>query len=111
VTDKEKLLQIAAKLLERTRAGTIEWDETADEATFETSMAKYSVNVTCAVEEGGPMVTLAVLNDKGNKIEKLSDFADDQKGNVLAQLYELARRKALRVDESLDDLLHTLDAS
>lgn len=105
MTDEEKLLQIATRLLERTEAGGVQWNETADESMFETSMERYSVNVF-KTKDGFP--GLSVVNDSGRVIDTLVLNFAQEGSETLNNLHELARRDALRVEGALDDILKTL---
>lgn len=114
--NEEKLLEIAVKLLERTRAGEIPWSETADTKKFSAAYPEYAV--TISIDDYNVDYVFSVANEKGIQIESVD--TDKLRGlgseifstgrRTLSQLHGLARRQALKSDEILDDLLTRLSS-
>ena len=110
----EKLLEIAARLLERTLAGEIPWSETADANTFSTAFPDYSVSI--AFDPPGFLITgasntsyvFSVFNEKGTVVESTRGSTNALVDTVLKPLYESARSRTLKSEEILDDLLTRL---
>ena len=98
----EKLLKIAEKLLERTRAGEIPWSETASPDNFAAPFPEYAVTVQ---EYSGRIYRFSVHNEKGTVVESTSLKGVD---TILGRLYESARSRVLKSDEILDALLNRL---
>jgi hypothetical protein len=103
----ERLLELASLLFEKTKTGEIAWEKTSFDETFQTSFPKYSVRIQKV--KGAP--TLFLFNEDGDLIEELSyveAFLSLGSENRLNELFELARRKAMGVDQALDELLREL---
>ena len=102
-TEKDRIL--VARLLESSKAGKTEWLPTAYNDRFTTSVAgKYSFQIV-RIFGGNPEFELRILDAGGETIHTLDshDYAE------LVTLYEYARRTALKVDNTIDDILAELD--
>jgi hypothetical protein len=105
MTDNDKLLNIAAKLLEKTQHGSAHWQETADEDTFQSSLTDSAITIRCA---SGGQYSLAIINDKGREVAHLIMQGSLDDAGVLVELYDAAKREALQVDQAIDDVLKGL---
>ena len=111
----EKLLEIAEKLLERTRAGRIVWSETVDSNTYTAAFPDYSVTIAyiqpTMVNAGTTSFDgyiFSVFNENGTEVESTRYGGGKGAETILGALYESARSRALNSDEILDDLLTRL---
>ena len=107
MTDQEKLLAIAQALITRTKAALQAWKETAIETRFHTSLEDTTISIQ-ALPGNVDKYVISVINKNGRAVEELRAREDQQEGKPLMELYQLARRQALRVDETLDSLLRRL---
>jgi hypothetical protein len=106
----EKMVKIATTLLERTRAGEIVWEETADKDTFLCSFPDYSARIARSRDDGwDESFELVIVDSKGRRLDSLSSGQGG--ADILPEMFELARRRALNVDEALGNFLETLTAS
>ncbi len=103
-----KLLEIAEKLLERTRNGEVNWRETVDSNEFIVSFPKQTLAIEKMIRG---TYQISLVNERGNTIESLRSPSsiDFQGGKILQDLFELARRRALQIDIRLDEALNALD--
>jgi hypothetical protein len=111
------MIQIADRLLEQTVEGGREW-EPAGSFTFRTWVSGRPVTVESADRDGAHPYVLSILEPDGRTIESVrtgSPMTVELRGGArgdweagLEQLYRLARRRALKVDEVIDDVLHSL---
>jgi hypothetical protein len=92
-------------LLERTREGKLEWNETADEDAF-LAAVKGQRTFEIRTEGGRGPVQLVVRDAEG----KVYLTTPPSVSNDAISLYRVARRLALRVDERVEDTVHLLDA-
>jgi hypothetical protein len=53
--------------------------------------------------------TLRVTNDKNTVVESITNLEISDQDKLLESLYELARRQALRIDETLSNVKDALD--
>lgn len=106
----ERMVKVAATLLERSRTGEVAWEETANANTFLCSFPDYSARIARSRDDGwDESFELVIVDSKGRRLDSL---ASDQRGaDVLPEMFELARRRALNVDEALGNFLETLTAS
>ena len=106
-------LPIINKLLERTRQGRVQWEGglgtfccklgTKDESTL-----KFTIS-SAATRDINLDVRFLVMEDiKGNELFRIESndlpttAAEEAVSNVINELYELARRQALKVDQRLE---------
>jgi hypothetical protein len=99
-------------LSEKTKAGTQSWDPTAVDDEFVTVVGDFSVFVRSADDPDSrdPDVFLTI-RDKENHVilyVRNGDAEMDVMYPQLQELHELARRKALKIDQALDTLLKSL---
>jgi hypothetical protein len=103
----EKTIALIRVLAEKTRNNEIVWEKTSNPDAFQTSFPNYSIVLLERLGE----VTLHLANEKGEVIERYSSTpAPTDIDHMMHETFELARRKALGVDQALDDILKTLDA-
>ena len=117
---EEKLWNLVTRLLQKTRLGELNWEATAERTVYQLSFPKYTVRLWEAASqqdvEANDFV-IAVYNEMGKQIEKASDVAladatgssDVSAFQAMKELHDLARHRALGVDDALDSLLSSLD--
>jgi hypothetical protein len=94
-------------ILQRAREGKLEWSELSDTG----FIAPIGLN-SIVIDQGRTRgYTLRITNERGTVIDTAnSDIGWGVAGeDRFEELYELARRKALRVDETLVQLKRTLE--
>ena len=111
--DPQPLVQ---QLLEKTAAGKLDWEPTADRRTFVASLAgKMSfrismISVTDIGDFGQPETVdvplLETLDEKGKRLWDIR--RSDVPGAALSNLYDAARRVGNRLDERLEQALSAL---
>jgi len=119
----ERALALVQTLHSRTRDGKIEWLETHNVDAFETELGDFRLLIQHTFDPeypDQPDYALTVFNkDSGREIETISpvtlrpvmDRTTVEGLNpyvVLQQTYEMARRKALHVDDALESILQSL---
>lgn len=107
-TESDK--QLVSRLLQSTEAQQLDWEPTATANEFVTSFGgKYTVTVgdVYALVEGTPtLVSFASLKDARG--ETLISVNSSQ-FHAVADLHEAARRRAMKVDQAVADVLLELD--
>ena len=102
----QRLVSIAGKLLEQSRAGEIDWNERADEDAFSVSFPESSASISY---NDGVGYTLEIRNEHGTVVDSLSSFhSPDPSYEPLRELFDIARNIGLKTDEVLDGLLERL---
>lgn len=117
---KDRLIGILTLLITKTTEKTITWEASASENIFLVSLPECTVSIvrqpavrTPTGFRGGKFL-MSVRNAEGRVIDFLSASPESPEGEVYAQLgelYELARRQALRIDETLERLRQTLEGA
>jgi hypothetical protein len=116
----EKYQKLVERLVHKTDAHELDWKEkeTAEPDSFQVSFANYSIILSELYPRGGdtPDYIVSILNSEGTLIEPFSDvFMLNATGgdyySILSGLYRDARRKALGVDNALDEILNELDGA
>lgn len=109
-----EIVDIVTKLWERTNQHKIEWDTTVNENTFLANIGKLS-SVTITYYKHGHFdeedVRFRILDETGRV---LKEYDTDESEDIavkkkLIEIYNEARRTALRIDSHLDELLAALD--
>jgi hypothetical protein len=98
--------ELVWKLVDSTQKGRINWQKTAITDQYAAAFGgKWTVTVDKA-DGGRETVYWLSLNDAGgHEILRIGDNEDSR----MPQLFEMARRHALRVNEAVADLLKELD--
>ena len=119
----ERALALIQALHSRTREGRIDWQETTDARKFTTESGDFDLTIRLIPDRDypdKPDYAVDVVNrSSGQKIETVSNVTLRPMMDritpdglnpyvVLEQTYEMARRKALRVDDALESILQTL---
>jgi hypothetical protein len=104
ITDDEFLSRIYNATLD----DRVDWQPTANDNQFSASFAgKFTLLATQGFFHDGGTHSLVVQDATGESILRILSERDDR----VAQIYELARRQALRIDEALNELLNEIDKS
>jgi hypothetical protein len=111
----EKIAKMLVVLKERTDVGDLPWSETEEGGVFQSSFSNYSVRI---LREQNPFeqdeidIVLQIINDKGDVVEQVRDpdLAQwFQKPFIfMRDLYESARRRAMGVDDAIDEIMRSL---
>ena len=110
----DRLAKLVERLHEKTARGEIAWERSAD-GRFESSFPGFTIEVY-EKGSGSPMWWgIRIYNEEGEMVDDVddSDLATHVPGhqweNMLKGIYEMARRKALRIDQAIDALISELD--
>ena len=106
----EKIVDVAQKVLSQSKQGQLPWAETSDEYRFVVSFPKSSVSISRRPWEHDRdwIYVFSVHNQLATEVDTLRSNPGDNLHNMLEELFENARRVALKPDEVLDDLLTRL---
>jgi len=120
--DNQKFNLILDRLLEKTEGDKLEWEKTANRYTFlvvlEDSSISISLNFDDAIEFLNPtkFYTFDFRNGNGDIVESvdISKFSGTDKTTKefekAEKIFNLARSKSLRVDQTVDRILEQLAA-
>ncbi|HLY47539.1 MAG TPA: hypothetical protein VKQ73_18315 [Stellaceae bacterium] len=112
----DKYVQILNGLMERTDKGDLDWTETANKSAFLVSFPNYSIIFSEEQSQSGdlPDYLISIKNSEGRTVDSFSDvdLLSAEPGRkyfeTMRDFFNKVRRKALRVDEALDDILSHL---
>jgi hypothetical protein len=110
--DKQRLTTLARRLAAATAAGSAQWLPADDDA-YAWGSTEGSVTVASRDRDNEPPYELAVYNPRQEKVDELtSELLDDDEpapwNDALVELYQAARRSALRADDIIDALIDAL---
>lgn len=113
----DKRILLLQQLRRRTLEGTLNWEETADDGAYQATFSNYGVRIRTMWnrEHDSPDYQLELYNSNGHLIEEISSDAlhevDPKAGayQIMAQMFETARRIAMGVEQALDEILQELD--
>jgi hypothetical protein len=98
--------ELIAVILERTSEGKLSWSELSN-AAFTAPIKPNSLIIDRKVDRNADVTyELRIANEMGTVLEIDEDYRPN---GILAQIYELARRQALRVDETLVSIKNALE--
>lgn len=120
--DVDRISKLVEQLGKLSAENKLQWSETSDSSSFQCSFAKYSVTAFeewSHVDWGKDYYNYGItIRDADGKILESARQTDFPPGmeiaggltpfNALKGLYDIARRRALKVDQALDDLLGSL---
>lgn len=103
--EDKKVHLVFAKVKELTKEDRVLWREEADGSTFYTSVSDYKIYIGKSVGT----VSFELFNHHNEKIGMLEQggYFDNSEG--MDTFYEAVRKKVLKIDDGLDDLLNQLD--
>ncbi len=107
MTIEDKMSRIVDRLLERTRSQELTWETTALRLGFITNFTDSSIRLFVDEEKGE--LAVSAIDNHGRTFQTESASRLTNKDS-LYELYELARRQALGVDEKLGAILEKLEA-
>jgi len=96
--------ELVDTILARTREGKLTWEELS----LTGFLVRVGQTMIIIDRSRGGQITLRITDEAGKTIEAVDQqpFIGDQ---PLTEIYELARRQVLKVDETLSDLKRKLD--
>ena len=106
---KPRVTDLFKEIAEKTERGILKWEPTADANTFVTSVkGEYSFVATWLPDYPFPWIEMR--NSEGRQLVKISrsDLPSGPGDIDIEAFFELVRRQALRVDESVEDALNAL---
>lgn len=99
--------ELITKLLEATQRGKLNWEKTAIPDNFSVSYGgRWTLTVDKTFNDNTDRVEyyVAIANAEGEEVLRISGRQD----NALPELFEQARRHALKIDQALSDLMKEL---
>lgn len=98
--------ELVSTILARTHEGKLSWEELSL-TSFLTRVGETMIIIDQV--RGGPAIR--ITDETGKVLETIASPVYSQNGNkeLLSELYELARRQALRVEDTLSNLKRSLD--
>jgi hypothetical protein len=109
----QKLHRLFHELTQATNRGKLSWEDTADDEEFRAVLKPGMVRIGRRVAlyddgESSRYFAVTLLNREGRIAEEF-DSRESSETEMFAELFELARRSALKGDALFDDLLADLE--
>lgn len=112
----EKWARVAERVAYKTLDGELRWEDTEREGVYQTSFPEYTIRISKeqrSRESSGSSDIVITLHDSwGKPIGEITEEEYAQTGNstsLLHDMYQAAEQEALKLDESLDDVLKYLE--
>ena len=102
--EDKKVHSVFRKIKDLTREEKVLWKEEADGITFYTSVGDYKIYIGKSVGT----FSFELFNHQNEKIGQLEQGGYFDNTDGLDTFYELVRKKVLKIDDGLDDLLDQL---
>ena len=118
---KKKLDELIDKLTSSTESGKVEWERTSSKNEYQTKIGENAVSV--GYYDPNDLVNLvtinlnsvnksyyylSIYNSQGVAVDYEERFWGDSNYDKLKDLYQIAKRKYYKVDETLDDIIKEL---
>jgi hypothetical protein len=113
-----KMAQLVRKLHENTQDKRITWASIPDHNAFEATFPRYTLRLSEDEIQDRTDYVVTIINDQGVAVDRFSDVdlsdafpggTDEGWFKLMREIYEMARRQALRADEAIDAILGELD--
>lgn len=117
----ERIVRFLEGVLSKTKAGRVPWEPTAQEATFIAAIGgQFTLSVcdwaaraqytprTRSVSGSGPQYVLVLRDQMGRELATVTEAEEGITPGALRELYDRARRQALRPGEKIDNALEVL---
>jgi hypothetical protein len=110
----KKLVSLVKRLKEKTLRGTISWEKTVEEGVFQASFPDYAITIGQERREDVWDYVFRIYNDKGELVEVIGEreFSSEDFGmrpyDFIDEIYVVARRTAMGVDQAIDSILSAL---
>ena len=122
--DEKKYLKMIVTLVEKTKAGKIPWKKTGSSDAFVTPINKYySISVTQSEWDDNTSYHIKLQDREGDLIESISSYDlnlwnanqpeplfKESGREIIEKLFNMARRKALGVDQAVESILEQLES-
>ena len=96
-------------VLSKTRAGRIHWQPTAEDSEYIAAIGGQFTLSVSQYDDQFPQIYALVLKDQeGRVLTKVSNVDAGFGSKDIRELYETARRQALKVDDKIDQVLGEL---
>ncbi|MGI8788950.1 MAG: hypothetical protein ACR2HG_14505 [Pyrinomonadaceae bacterium] len=113
--DKEKLNLLLDRLLEKTKAGELEWQTTISKSTFLVALKDTAISVTKISDD---RYNFDFRNDMGDTVDSVIISETDLSDNPFVesgwgkarQIFALAHNQALKPEQTVDRILEQLAA-
>lgn len=105
-------IHLVEKLVERTKAGEVNWKSTVSDNEFMVYFKNFSLSVSTSYDpdEDRVFAYLSLRNDSGKEIDKFWIDQDDEHFQMISDMHAGARRKAFRIDEALHTIMSELNS-
>ena len=100
----KEYMKIFLGLVERTASGKLAWDQGPSGGTYLASMGTFSVVVSDYEDYGHRGVTFSIRDDNGMEIDSFAIEAGDRGFVEALNLFKMARRRAMRIDEAIKQM-------
>ena len=109
--DKQKFYAIIERLNELSEKSQLKWQTTGNTNKFLLALKDSSISIGGTFFADTGLINVEFRNEKGEVVEKVEILSTEDKESFkrIKILYELARRKALNSDETIDRILEQLD--
>jgi hypothetical protein len=119
----EKIVEFLKGVLAKTKAGRITWEPTVQESTFIAAIGgQFALSISSWTEaipgstpamrssgQGTRQAYALVLRDEvGRQVVRVTDTDEGISASDMRDLYEAARRQAVRADERIEDAIGVL---
>jgi len=104
MSSQEKKLKLVKLVHESSQKGKVTWEVTASSEAFQAPFSSYFIGI----QKDEQNYHLDIMNEAGEVVERISSSARYLPSDTMQHIYELARSKAMKSDEAMDNLIDLL---
>ena len=109
---KNEYYELIEKLVDKTNSGDVNWKSTADNQRFLVYFKDFSLSVDGGITpDDNDYVRITLWNDLGKQIDSFLLMENEKHWKLVNDLFQGARRKALKIDEALHLILDELNTT
>lgn len=105
-----KLEELIPSILGKTNNGKLDWQALSENMMIVKAGENRVIGIKREARSGVPIVQLSILDDEGNTLDSLTVGRSDTRYSNLANLFDMARKRSLKIDAALEDVKRFLDS-
>jgi hypothetical protein len=104
---ESKLIKVAKELLQRARAGKVNWETTSSNDLLRVKFPDVELRIFHVAR----FYTLSLVNEAGKQVDSLMASPDEPAHAILQEIFNLARSQVLDVEGNINKVLDYLKES
>lgn len=104
------LEEMIPSILAKTNEGKLDWQALSENMMIVTAGNNRVIGIKRETRSGAQIAQLSILDDDGNTLDSVTVGRTDPRYSTLAKLFDMARKRSLKIDAALEDVKKFLDS-